>query len=82
MRLVRPDTDERDRHVKPVAYGAAGIPFYLLIDRGACMVMLYRDPDSELGYRSCRRVPFGDSLLPPEPLGIELDTEKLKQYVD
>ncbi|MEU0411257.1 Uma2 family endonuclease [Streptomyces griseorubiginosus] len=76
------DTDRRDRREKPVAYGAAGILFYLLIDRDSCTVMLYSDPDPEVGYRECRKVPFGDPLLLPEPLGIELDTEKLKQYVD
>jgi hypothetical protein len=71
------DTDQRDRQEKPVAYGAAGILFYLLIDRDACTVKLYSDPDQEVGYRACRKVPFGDRLLLPEPLGIELDTEKL-----
>ncbi|MFI9760856.1 Uma2 family endonuclease [Streptomyces sp. NPDC051963] len=76
------DTNQRDRQEKPVAYGAAGIPFYLLIDRDACTVKLYSDPDPEVGYRELRNVPFGDRLLLPEPLGIELDTEKLKEYVD
>lgn len=76
------DTNRRDRQEKPVAYGAAGIPFYLLIDRDACTVKLYSDPDPEVGYREFRKVPFGDTLLLPEPLGIELDTEHLKHYVD
>jgi Uma2 family endonuclease len=76
------DTDQRDRQEKPVAYGAVGIPFYLLIDRDACAVKLYSDPDPGVGYGNCRTVPFGATLLLPEPLGIELDTEKLKQYVD
>jgi Uma2 family endonuclease len=76
------DTDRRDRQEKPVAYGAAGIPLYLLIDREACTVTQYGDPDPGVGYRSSRKEPFGAKLLLPEPLGIELDTEKLKQYVD
>jgi Uma2 family endonuclease len=76
------DTDQRDRKEKPVAYGAAGIPFYLLVDRDACAVKLYSDPDPGVGYGNCRTAPFGATLLLPEPLGIELDTEKLKQYVD
>ncbi|MDH6549804.1 Uma2 family endonuclease [Streptomyces sp. SAI-041] len=76
------DTDQRDRQEKPVAYGAAGIPLYMLIDRDACTVTLYGDPDAGVGYRSSRKEPFGARLLLPEPLGIELDTEKLKQYVD
>ncbi|WP_405526598.1 Uma2 family endonuclease [Streptomyces canus] len=76
------DTDQRDRQEKPVAYGAAGIPLYLLIDRDACTVTLYGDPDPDVGYRSSRKESFGARLLLPEPLGIELDTEELKQYVD
>ncbi|MFJ9010782.1 Uma2 family endonuclease [Streptomyces canus] len=76
------DTDRRDRQERPVAYGAAGIPFYLLIDRNACTVKLYSDPDPGVGYRDSRTVPIGVQLLLPQPLGIELDTEKLKQYVD
>ncbi|MGW1539141.1 Uma2 family endonuclease [Streptomyces sp. NPDC002309] len=76
------DTDQRDRLEKPVAYGAAGIPSYLLIDRDSCTVKLHSDPDPGVGYRNSRTVPFGAVLLLPDPLGIELDTEKLKQYVD
>ncbi|MFJ6738943.1 Uma2 family endonuclease [Streptomyces sp. NPDC091279] len=76
------DTDRRDRHEKPVAYGAAGIPLYLLIDRDAGTVKLYSDPDEGVGYRDSRTVPFGAELLLPDPVGILLDTERLKQYVD
>jgi Uma2 family endonuclease len=76
------DTDQRDRHEKPVAYGDAGIPLYLLIDRDACTVKLYSDPAPGVGYRDSRKVPFGDKLLLPEPIGIELDTDDLKKYVD
>ncbi|MFD5404339.1 Uma2 family endonuclease [Streptomyces griseorubiginosus] len=76
------DSDLRDRQEKPVAYGAAGIPLYLLIDRDACTVTLHGDPDPGVGYRSSRKESFGAALLLPDPLGIELDTEKLKQYVD
>ncbi|MFE2261851.1 Uma2 family endonuclease [Streptomyces griseosporeus] len=76
------DTDRRDRKEKPLAYGAAGIPFYLLIDRDDCTATVYSDPDPEVGYHNSRREAFGAQLLLPEPLGIELDTEKLKQFVD
>ncbi|MFJ2608665.1 Uma2 family endonuclease [Streptomyces sp. NPDC087425] len=76
------DTDRRDRHEKPVAYGAAGIPLYLLIDRDAGTVKLYSDPDEGVGYRDSRTVLFGAELLLPDPVGILLDTERLKQYVD
>ncbi|MEU5179573.1 Uma2 family endonuclease [Streptomyces longwoodensis] len=76
------DTGRRDRQEKPVAYGAAGIPFYLLVDRDTYTVALHSDPEPDVGYRTIRRVPFGDRLELPEPLGFELDTEKLKEYVD
>ncbi|MER6565348.1 Uma2 family endonuclease [Streptomyces sp. NPDC001093] len=76
------DTDRRDRQEKPVAYGAAGIPFYLLVDRDDCTVTLFSDPDRGVGYRTTHKEAFGAKLLVPQPLGIELDTEKLKQYVD
>ncbi|MDF3300756.1 Uma2 family endonuclease [Streptomyces tropicalis] len=76
------DTDRRDRQEKPVAYGAAGVPLYLLIDRDACVVKLYSDPDPGVGYRLSRTVPFGAVLVLPDPLGIELDTGKLKDHVD
>ncbi|WP_189315463.1 Uma2 family endonuclease [Streptomyces brasiliensis] len=76
------DTDRRDRKEKPMAYGAAGIPFYLLVDRDDCTITLYGDPDSSVGYHDIRKEPFGAKLHIPEPVGIELDTEKLKQFVD
>ena len=53
-----------------------------MIDRDACTVTLYGDPDPGVGYRSSRKEPFGAMLLLPDPVGIELDTEQLKQYVD
>ncbi|WP_199548308.1 Uma2 family endonuclease [Streptomyces sp. N35] len=75
------DTDRRDRKEKPAAYGEAGIPFYLLIDRDHATVTLYSDPDPEGGYRNARTVRFGDKLTLPDPVGITLDTEILKNYV-
>ncbi|MGX4691241.1 Uma2 family endonuclease [Streptomyces sp. JNUCC 63] len=76
------DTDQRDRKEKPLAYGDAGIPFYLLIDRDDSSVTLYSDPAPGEGYRSADKRSFGVKLSLPEPLGIELDTEELKQYAD
>ncbi|WP_112466615.1 Uma2 family endonuclease [Streptomyces triticisoli] len=76
------DTDQRDRKEKPLAYGDAGIPFYLLVDRDDSSVTLYSDPAPGEGYRSAARKSFGVKLSLPEPLGIELDTEELKQYAD
>ncbi|WP_232108233.1 MULTISPECIES: Uma2 family endonuclease [Streptomyces] len=76
------DTHHRDRVAKPSAYAAAGIPAYLLIDRDKRTVTLHREPHPEIGYRTTRKESFGAKLALPEPLGIELDTERLKQYVD
>ncbi|MFI2641409.1 Uma2 family endonuclease [Streptomyces sp. NPDC018610] len=76
------DTDRRDRQEKPVAYGAAGIPCYLLVDRDDCSVTLFSEPGAERGYGSTVRKSFGGVLSLPEPLGIELDTTELKQYAD
>lgn len=76
------DTRRRDRGEKPFGYADAGIPYYLLIDRDDCSVTLYGDPAPGVGYRSTDKKPFGTKLSLPEPIGIELDTEELRQYVD
>ncbi|WND36659.1 Uma2 family endonuclease [Streptomyces sp. BB1-1-1] len=76
------DTDRRDRHEKPAAYGQAGIPLYLLIDRDSCTVTVHSSPDRRVGgYRDARVTKFGETLVLPDPVGIELDTEILKSYV-
>ncbi|NGO77789.1 Uma2 family endonuclease [Streptomyces sp. YC504] len=75
------DTDRRDRKEKPLAYGEAGIPFYLLIDRDQCTVTLHSGPDPDGGYRDTHKVKFGGQLTIPDPVGITLDTEILKNYV-
>ncbi|MFF4155684.1 Uma2 family endonuclease [Streptomyces sp. NPDC001678] len=74
------DTDRRDRSEKPRAYAEAGIPVYLLIDRDTCEVVVYSDPDG-VRYEQVRIVPFGKPLALPDPVGIELDTEPLKDWV-
>lgn len=76
------DTDRRDRHEKPTAYGQAGIPLYLLIDRDSCTVTVHSGPDRQIGgYRTVQTAKFGEKVALPEPMGIELDTEILKSYV-
>ncbi|WP_181788172.1 Uma2 family endonuclease [Streptomyces phytophilus] len=74
------DTNRRDRHDKPVAYAAAGIPVYLLIDRDACTLTVHSDP-SPRGYRDIHSVEFGAKVTLPKPMDIALDTEELKDYV-
>ncbi|WP_328872366.1 Uma2 family endonuclease [Streptomyces sp. NBC_00287] len=76
------DTDRRDRHEKPAAYGQSGIPLYLLIDRDSCTVTVHSSPDWQVGgYRHVLTAKFGEKVLLPHPMGIELDTEILKNYV-
>ncbi|MEU8887011.1 Uma2 family endonuclease [Streptomyces sp. NPDC048442] len=76
------DTDHRDRVEKPPAYAAAGIPVYVLIDRDSCEVTVFSKPDQERGkYADAHSVAFGVRITIPEPVGIELDTEELKDYV-
>ncbi|MEV0774905.1 Uma2 family endonuclease [Streptomyces sp. NPDC050433] len=77
-----PDTDRRDRREKPRAYAGAGIPLFLLIDRDSCVVTVHSAPDPEGGgYRDTHSVKFGEKLSLPDPVGIELDTEILKDFV-
>ncbi|WJV47250.1 Uma2 family endonuclease [Streptomyces flavofungini] len=75
------DADSRDRVEKPDAYAATGIPVYLLVDRENNEVRVYADLKDGT-YRRVTRRSFGDSVELPGPVGITLDTEKLKEYVD
>ncbi|GGR69499.1 MULTISPECIES: Uma2 family endonuclease [Streptomyces] len=76
------DTDRRDRHEKPTAYGQAGIPLYLLIDRDSCTLTVHSGPDRRIGgYRDVHTSKFGEKVALPGPMGIELDTEILENYV-
>ncbi|MFH8608783.1 Uma2 family endonuclease [Streptomyces sp. NPDC018029] len=75
------DADRRDRVEKPDGYAASGIPVYLLVDRDAGEVRVYADPEAGR-YRSLVRRAFGDAVELPEPVGITLDTAKLKEYAD
>ncbi|MEU7183748.1 MULTISPECIES: Uma2 family endonuclease [Streptomyces] len=74
------DTDRRDRVEKPRAYAETGIPLFLLIDREAGQVTLHSEPDG-VRYEDVRTVPFGRTLRLPDPVGITLETEALKDWV-
>ncbi|MFI7318133.1 Uma2 family endonuclease [Streptomyces venezuelae] len=73
------DADRRDRVEKPDGYATSGIPVYLLVDRDAGEVRVYADPVGGR-YRSLVRRAFGDAVELPDPVGITLDTTKLKEY--
>ncbi|PBC84970.1 MULTISPECIES: Uma2 family endonuclease [unclassified Streptomyces] len=74
------DTDQRDRVEKPRAYAETGIPIYLLIDRDSCEVSVYSEPNGAR-YEIVHTVPYGKSLHLPDPVGITLETEQLKDWV-
>ncbi|MEU7582226.1 Uma2 family endonuclease [Streptomyces sp. NPDC041068] len=73
------DTDERDRVEKPRAYAETGIPVYLLIDRDTCEVKVHSQPDG-VRYEQVMTLPFGKEVALPDPVGITLDTEPLKNW--
>ncbi|MET8055435.1 Uma2 family endonuclease [Streptomyces microflavus] len=73
------DTDRRDRVEKPRAYAETGIPVYLLIDRDTCEVKVHSQPDGAR-YEQVVTVPYGKTVTLPDPVGIELDTEPLKNW--
>ncbi|WP_033326629.1 Uma2 family endonuclease [Streptomyces yerevanensis] len=75
------DADQRDRIDKPEGYAAAGIPVYLLVDRDAASVTVYADPEGG-AYRSLTTRAFGSVIELPDPVGITLETEKLKEFAD
>ncbi|OEJ33664.1 Uma2 family endonuclease [Streptomyces subrutilus] len=74
------DTDRRDRIEKPRAFAETGIPVYLLIDRDSCEVSVHSEPDGRR-YETVRTVPFGKDIHLPDPVGITLQTEPLKDWI-
>ncbi|MGY0492183.1 Uma2 family endonuclease [Streptomyces sp. WG-D5] len=65
-----------DRISKCAAYAAAGIPFYLLVDRWATegpTTTLYGEPKKDV-YRPLSVVKFGDPLHLPAPFDLTIDT--------
>ncbi|MEV7417742.1 Uma2 family endonuclease [Streptomyces sp. NPDC089919] len=74
------DTDRRDRQEKRDGYAAAGIPVYLLIDRDAHEVVVYAEP-ARGKYARRSTYPYGAAVELPEPVGMTLDSAKLKDYV-
>ncbi|MET4926439.1 Uma2 family endonuclease [Streptomyces sp. PSRA5] len=75
------DTNRRDRIDKRDGYAAADIPVYLLVDRDAYSLTVHAEPEKG-EYRSVTTRPFGAVVELPDPVGITLDTEKLKDYTD
>ncbi|MFD4908434.1 Uma2 family endonuclease [Kitasatospora purpeofusca] len=67
----------RNRGPKRRGYAAAGIPCYLLVDRGEHEVVLYSDPeDGDCTVHT--QVAFGKPLDLPAPFSFTLDTGPLR----
>ncbi|MFI5521552.1 Uma2 family endonuclease [Streptomyces platensis] len=75
------DTDQRDRVEKPRAYAETGIPLYLLVDRKACQVSVHSEPDGGR-YEVMHTVSYGKKIHLPDPVGITLEIEQLKDWVN
>ncbi len=74
-----PDADRRDRRDERAAYAQVGIPVYLVIDRDEDMLTVHSDPEDGM-YRRSVSYAHGKTVTLPAPVGITLDTEKLKDY--
>jgi Uma2 family endonuclease len=74
------DTDRRDRTQEPHAYAETGIPVYLLVDRSSCETVVYSRP-VDGRYSTIVRLPFGTPVELPEPVGVTLETDRLKDLV-
>lgn len=75
------DTNRRDRVEKPRAYAESDIPVFLLIDRASREVTVFSEPAGGV-YRERHTIAFGKTLALPEPVGIELDTQRLLELTD
>lgn len=63
----------KDRGPKRNGYAAAGVPCYLLVDRGEGKVTLFTDPEGE-DYTAHVQVDFGKPIDLPAPFSFTLDT--------
>lgn len=66
-----------DRTWKRRGYAVAGVPLYLLVDRWSrpAAMTLLSEPDGT-DYQQAVKVPFGESLVLPEPFNVEIDTSE------
>ncbi|MEX2974904.1 Uma2 family endonuclease [Streptomyces sp. C184] len=70
---VTSSNPQRDRVAKRHGYARAGIPFYLLVDRGDATLTLFSEP-SATDYAGHNTVPFGKPLPLPAPFSFDLET--------
>ncbi|WP_405831920.1 Uma2 family endonuclease [Streptomyces sp. NBC_00105] len=74
------DTDRRHHQEKPRVYAESGIPVYLVIDRAKFEVSVHSEPAGQR-YECVRTVSYGRDVHLPDPVGITLRTEVLKDWV-
>ncbi|MGI5167715.1 Uma2 family endonuclease [Spirillospora sp. CA-253888] len=74
---------QEQRPTKWTGYARAEIPYYLLVDRDpkVASTTLYSIPDQATGaYLHKETWAFGETVLLPEPFGIEIDTSRWKPW--
>ncbi|GAA2618297.1 Uma2 family endonuclease [Streptomyces tubercidicus] len=70
---VTSSNPERDRKAKRHCYARAGIPLYLLVDRGKSALTLFSEPSGD-DYEAHNTAPIGKSLPLPAPFSFDLET--------
>ncbi|MFD3652355.1 Uma2 family endonuclease [Streptomyces sp. NPDC058620] len=72
-------THRRDRVDKGRAYACGDIPVYLLVDRDDDTLTVFSEPKDGV-YQRHPSYPFGATVPLPAPVGITLDTDRLKDF--
>ncbi|NUU25191.1 MAG: Uma2 family endonuclease [Streptomycetaceae bacterium] len=65
---------------KPRLYGDAGVPVYLIVDRKDHKIIVHSEPRPG-GYRRTMIEDVGEDVTLPDPVGLVLETEFLKDYL-
>jgi hypothetical protein len=76
---------KRTRPTKWNGYANEGVEFYLLVDRAPDkpLVTFYSNPNRPRGiFRDAEHWRFGETVVPPEPFGIEIPTEGWQPWDD
>ncbi|MGP3633576.1 Uma2 family endonuclease [Streptomyces sp. 24-1644] len=72
-------THRRDRVDKGRAYAYGDVPVYLLVDRDDDTLTVFSEPKDGV-YQRHPSYPFGATVPLPAPVGITLDTDRLKDF--
>ena len=73
------DGDHRIRADKRAAYAAAGVPVYLVVDRGERSLTVHSEPEEDT-YRSSVTRPLGAVIHLPSPVAVSLRTTELELF--